>query len=393
MSGHHAGTATRVTDLVALRRELHGMPEVGLELPHTQQRLLDELDGLPVSITTGTALSWIAVVIDGAAPGPTVLLRADMDALPLIEETGLDFAAHGPAMHACGHDLHMAALVGAIRILCARRDQFAGHVLAVFQPGEEGHQGAAKTIAEGVLDTTGTLPVASYALHVFSFLPAGKFGVLSGTAMAGTLNFELEILGAGGHAAHPHTARNPILAGALIVQAIQNYVVQNSRPGAPLVATVGAFSAGAAANVIPSEATLRVSLRATSAGRLRTTFTDLVALSDGIAAGHGMRAQASPGPLLPPTVNTESAAVAASEAIDELFGSERRLAITHPEMIAEDFSEFLDRTGGAFIFLGASPPDATTPVTNHSANVIFDDTVIDDAAALLAELAMRRLAS
>lgn len=163
-------------DLVQLRRALHREPELGLELPRTQEKVLTALDGLGLEIGTGQSLSSVTAVLRGARPGPTVLLRGDMDALPVIERTGLDFAAQADRMHACGHDLHTAMLAGAAQLLSARADQLAGNVVFMFQPGEEGYDGAGTMLAEGVLDASGTRPVAAYALHVISQqLPAGCF--------------------------------------------------------------------------------------------------------------------------------------------------------------------------------------------------------------------------
>ena len=381
-------------DLIALRRRLHRIPEVGLDLPLTQAALLEELRGLPVTITTGRGFSWLAVAIEGAAPGPTVLLRSDMDALPVVEETGLEYASDNGAMHACGHDLHMAALVGAIRVLCARRDELAGTVLAVFQPGEEGYDGASLMIQEGVLELTGSRPVASYGMHVFSFLPAGEFSCRPGTIMAGTLNFELEVIGKGGHAARPAGARNPLIVASLVVQAIQGYATQNNRTDDPIIATVGSLVGGTAPNVIPERALLRISLRALTRERLSRLFEDVVGLARSIAEGYGQEIAVSAGPQLPPTVSSDGEDAFVEGAVLDLFGPGRYRSLPVAEMISEDFSYFLEATGGAFLFLGAAvPTTGEAPATNHSPVVRFDDSVVADGALLLAELALRRLAS
>jgi len=381
-------------DLVGLRRRLHRIPEVGLDLPQTQAALLAELDGLPVGITLGDGLSSIAVTIEGALPGPVVLLRSDMDALPVVELTGLDFASDNGAMHACGHDLHMAALVGAIRVLCARRDELPGRVVAVFQPGEEGYGGAEKMLEEGVLGLAGELPIASYGLHVFSFLAAGEFFCRPGTIMAGTHNFDLEIIGKGGHAARAHGASNPILVASLIVQAIQSYATQKTRPDDPIIATVGAFNGGTAANVIPERTVLRVSLRALDRARLNEVFEEITGIADAIARGFGQSTVVTAGPPLPPTISSPGEDEFVEQVVTERFGMDRYRALPVSEMISEDFSYFLDATGGAFLFLGAAVEGDHGPLgppSNHSPLVQFDDSVVDDGAQLLAELAMRRL--
>lgn len=389
------GTATRdaeiVGDLVALRRTLHRIPEVGLELPMTQRALHHELAGLPVEVRQGDHLSSLTAIISGSRPGPTVLLRADMDGLPVLELAPVEYASSNGAMHACGHDLHMAALVGAVRLLCARRDELAGTVVAMFQPGEEGHGGAEAMIREGVLASSGETPIASYALHVFSFLEAGMFACRGGVMMGSTLNVELDIRGIGGHAARPYAAQNPILVASLVVQAIQAYATQATSPSDPIIATVGSFQSGDAANVIPDEARLRVSLRAVTADRVRNVADSIIGLAQAIASGYGMMMSVEKGPLLPPTISTAEDADLVRETVTEMFGPDRFRDLVHPEMISEDFSHVLDVTGGAFVFVGARG-DVERPESNHSPRAVFDDRVIVDTARMLAELAMRRLA-
>lgn len=378
-------------DVQSLRRQLHAIAEVGLHLPETQRLLLQELSGLPVRIDLGVGLSSVAVVIEGSTPGPTVLLRADMDALPVTEQTDLDFASTNGAMHACGHDLHMAALVGAVRLLCERRDEFAGTVLAVFQPGEEGHGGAERMLAAGVLDTTGSRPIASYSMHVFSFLERGVFFCRPGVVMGSTVNFTLTVDGVGGHAARPFMARNPVLVGALIVQAIQSHVTQTMSSADPIVATVGSFQAGDAPNVITERALLGISIRALTEERVRSVLAQIHSIADGLAHGFGMTVSIDEGPLMPPTVSDADAAALVETVVTDIVGADRFRPLAHPEMIAEDFSLFLEATGGAFLFVGASTGDQH-PAANHSARATFDDSVVPDAARVLAELAIRRLA-
>ena len=204
-------------ELASLRHAIHREPEIGLELPRTQQKVLAALDGLPLEIATGTALSAVTAVLrggpDGQAgqAGQAVLLRGDMDALPVTERTGLEYASQvSGAMHACGHDLHMAMLIGAAHLLAARQDELAGDVVLMFQPGEEGHDGAAMMVAEGLLDTAGRLPVAAYAIHVISaMLPLGVFATRPGPLLAAADRLTITVTGSGGHGSTPHRARDP----------------------------------------------------------------------------------------------------------------------------------------------------------------------------------------
>ncbi len=377
-------------DLVGLRRRLHRIPEVGLQLPLTQRALLEELDGLPLELRTGESLSSITAILRGGRPGPTVLLRADMDGLPVEELSGAEFAATNGAMHACGHDLHMSSLVGALRLLSSRREHLRGTVVAMFQPGEEGHGGAEAMIDEGVLEAAGR-PVASYGIHVFSFLDSGLFSCRGGVVMGSILNLELRFRGLGGHAARPESARNPILVASLAVQAVQSFATQTTTPADPIVATVGAFLAGDAANVIPDVAIVRLSIRAVTSERVAEVEEGIVRIARALAAGYGVAVEAEPGARLPPTRSDAVESARVRDAVTQLFGAERFVELAQPEMISEDFSHVLDATGGAFVFVGARG-DVDDPESNHSPRALFDDSVVLDAARLLAAVAESRLA-
>lgn len=382
----------RPIDTIALRRRLHQRPELALHLPETRNLLLESIAPLGLRVETSESCSSLAVVVPGSGPGPTVLLRADMDALPVVEKSGVDFASANGNMHACGHDLHMAALVGAVHELHRRRDEYQGDVLAVFQPGEEGAGGAALMIAEKVLLTTGRRPLASYGVHVLSFTEPGVFACRAGSVMGATIIFDLEIQGRGGHAARPHTARDPISTAALVVQGIQTFVTQNSSPASPIVVTVGSLRAGIAANVIPDTALLKVSLRATSSDTAQDAYRRITGIAAGIAEAYGLRVKADVHIDLPPTVSDRDSAELVRQVVTDLYGAERYRELVVPEMISEDFSLFLDETGGAFVLVGAAveEPPHLLP-SNHSAQARFDDGVVPDVAGLLAELAIRRL--
>ncbi len=283
-------------EIARLRRAIHAEPEVGLDLPLTQRKILTALDGLPLEVSTGSALSSVTAVLRGTqhSGGPVVLLRGDMDALPVTERTGLDYASKiDGAMHACGHDLHTAMLAGAARLLSARRDELAGSVVFMFQPGEEGYGGARYMIEEGVLDAAGQRAVAAYALHVASAqLPIGVFSSRPGPMMAAAEVLDVTVHGHGGHGSQPHHAADPIPVACEIVLALQTLVTRKFDIFDPVVITVGSFHAGTTDNVIPDDAHFLATVRSFSrAARERMREVAPFLIRD-IASAHGLTATA-----------------------------------------------------------------------------------------------------
>lgn len=379
-------------DLVALRRTLHQIPEVGLHLPRTQEHVLAALEGLPLEITTGTGSTSVVAVLRGGRPGPAVLLRGDMDALPIAERSGEEFASTNGNMHACGHDLHVAGLVGAARLLCARRDEIAGSVVFMFQPGEERLGGARVMLAEGVLDAAGERVVAAYGIHVAT----GAFGVFQtrpGPFMAGSNELHVTVHGKGGHGSQPHTALDPVPALLEIGIALNTMVTRRFSVFDPVVVTVTQLKASDAINVIPQSATLGATVRALSSEHVDLLVTETRRLAEGIAAAHGCTVDVELKVDYPVTANDPGEAAFVADTLTDLFGASRFELLADPRMASEDFSYVLEQVPGAFIFLGCTPPDRdwTTEPWNHSAAVVFDDAVLGDQAAALAALALRRL--
>ncbi|HEV2452401.1 MAG TPA: M20 family metallopeptidase [Streptosporangiaceae bacterium] len=384
-------------ELSELRHALHREPEIGLHLPATQEKVLAALDGLPLDITQGRKLSSVTAVLRGDRPGPAVLLRGDMDALPVTERTGLPYASrnHG-VMHACGHDLHTAMLAGAARLLCARQADLAGDVVFMFQPGEEGYAGARLMIEEGALEAAGERPVAAYALHVASsVLACGIFETRPGPVLAAADRVQVTVRGRGGHASRPHTAADPIPAACEMVTALQTMVTRRFDVFDPIVITVGSFHAGTADNIIPDEATFLATIRSFTPGSRARVQEATVNLVRDIAAAYGLTATAELDEGYPVTVNDNAHAEFAEQTAIGLFGHERFAPQVNPMTGAEDFSFVLEEVPGAFVFLGACPPgrDPETAPYNHSAEAVFDDSVLSDGSALYAELALRRLAA
>lgn len=381
-------------DLVALRRDLHAHPEVGLELPATRRRLEKALDGLGLELRRGTALTSLIAVLHGRRPGPTVLLRADMDGLTVTERTGLPFASAHGTMHACGHDLHMTGLVGAARLLAARRAELPGAVVFMFQPGEEGYAGGRLMIDEGVLDAGPSRPVAAYALHVDSVLPSGRFTTRSGPIMASASGLTVRISGTGGHAAIPHLAVDPVPVAAEIVLALQSFVARRIPAADPAVVSVTRIASDSEApNVLATRVELGVNVRTLSRETFRLVHEGIDALVAGVATAHGATVELEWVDSYPVTVNDPAETATTLSVLDELYGEDRVPRMPAPAMASEDFAYVLEEVPGTLVFLGARMPglsDGEAPAM-HSETAAFDEDVLPLQAATLAELAWRRL--
>ncbi|MFG1944333.1 M20 family metallopeptidase [Nonomuraea sp. NPDC048826] len=383
-------------ELVRLRHSLHTTPEIGLTLPRTQEKVLAALDGLPLEITLGKALSSVTAVLRGGRPGPAVLLRGDMDALPVAERNDLPYISRIEGqMHACGHDLHTTMLAGAAHLLSARREELAGDVIFMFQPGEEGQHGARHMIEEGVLDAAGERPVAAYGMHVVSsLLPTGLFASRPGPIMSAADVFAATVKGRGGHGSTPHLARDPIQAGCEMVTAMQTMVTRTFDAFDPVVVSVGSFHGGSTDNVIPDEARFEATVRTFSAGNRALVKRRLTQVVEAVAAAHDLKVEASIRMGYPVTVNDAAETAFTAGVVGDLFEG-RYITAPNPIMGSEDFSYVLEQVPGAFVFLGACPPgrDLATAPYNHSPEALFDDSVLPDGAALYASLAHRRLAA
>jgi amidohydrolase len=380
----------------ALRHALHRTPEVGLDLPRTQALVLEALEPLGLEVTTGTALSSVTAVLRGARPGPAVLLRADMDALPVTEETGEPFASEVPGvMHACGHDLHVAGLVAAARLLAARRDELAGSVVLMFQPGEEGDHGARLMIEEGVLDAAGERVVAAYGLHVLSaLLPTGAITSRPGTLLAAADTVHVTVQGRGGHGSMPHLAQDPVPVAAEIVLALQAMVTRQFDVFDPVVVTVGRIEAGTTDNVIPATARNEATVRSFSEDVHGVVPERLARVCEGVAAAHGLTAEVDYRRGYPVTANRSEEVERLQRLATGMFGE--RAYVTAPQPLAgsEDFSYVLQQVPGTYLGVGATLADADprTAPYNHSAHARFEDGALAVGPALLAALALDRLA-
>jgi amidohydrolase len=381
---------------IDLRRRLHREPEIGLHLPRTQEMVLEAFAGLPVDITTGKSTSSVVAVLRGVRPGPTYLLRGDMDGLPVHEDTGLPFASQIPgAMHACGHDTHVAMLLGAARLLAERRDELTGQVVFMVQPGEEGFHGARYMLEEGLLDVVPGAPVSgAFALHISSMLASGTVNVRPGPMMAAADQWRMVVHGRGGHASEPHAAADPIPVAAEIVLALQSMVTRRVDVFDPAVVTVAHIEAGSTNNVIPDTAFLEGTIRTLSARNRAEVVAAVRRVATHVGAAHGMEVEFEHEEGYPVTVNDPGAAAAVLEAAGELLGERASRLSPAPLMGAEDFSYVLERVPGAMAFLGACPPglEPENAPANHSNLVVFDEEPLPAGVALYAQMALQALA-
>ncbi len=387
-------------ETVALRRTLHRWPELGNDLPITRENVLAALEGLPLDITLHETTSGIAALLDGGKPGPTVLLRGDMDALPLQEDTDLEFeSATDGQMHACGHDTHTAMLVGAAKLLSARRADIPGRVLFMFQPGEEGFAGAKFMLDEGLLDLGPAAdgsesPITgAYAIHITSNLPSGWVASRGGTIMASADTMLITVTGRGGHASQPHNALDPIPVACEIVQALQTMVTRTIDVFDPAVVTVGRITAGTTNNIIPETAEILGTIRTVSE-RTRAKVRDgIKRVAEGIAAAHDAQVTIDFHDGYPVTVNNPGSADFALDVAKEIVGADATVRFPNPIMGAEDFSYVLNRLPGAMMFLGGTPieKNPATAAPNHSNRVVFEEDAMVNGIAVYGAMALRHL--
>jgi len=383
--------AQRVADdAIQLRRRIHRHPEIGLALPRTQATVLEALEGLGLETHTGKLTTSVVARLVGDKPGPTILLRADMDALPLREDTGLPFASEvDGAMHACGHDAHVAMLVGAARVLARRRAELTGSVLFMFQPGEEGYHGARVMLEEGLLDGAGA-PSGAFALHVTHRQAAGVITTRPGPMLASGDTIQITVRGKGGHASAPHDCLDPIPIACEIVQAFQTLVTRRVNVFDPAVITIGKIEAGTTRNVIPETAHLLGTVRTVSEVTRERVLEGVRRVTDGVATAHGAEATVELIRGYPVTSNDAGFAEFVLDTAREVLGPERVAPMRHPVMGSEDFSYVLQRVPGAMANLGTRPESGDV-YPNHSNRMLLNEAALASGIALHVAVALRFL--
>lgn len=373
--------------IITWRRDLHRIPEVGLDLPQTAgyiKEALGKLRLIPMNYVNG---SGVTAVIEGDEDGPTVALRADTDALPVREETGLPFASTNGNMHACGHDAHAAMLLGAAAILSEYRETMHGRVKLIFQPGEENLGGARNMVSEGVLKYPDV--DALFGMHAGNLgnAPSGMLSFREGTLMASFDCFEVTVTGRGCHGARPEDGVDPIVVSAQIISALQTIVSRECAATDPAVVTVGSIHGGSTYNIIPDTVKLMGSMRACTPETREKLKKRFVEICTGVASTLGAKAEVSFLDGYRPTVNDAGCTALAMDVARELFGEERVESLAVPSMVSEDVSEYLARVPGCFWFF--STPGACA--SHHNCKFDIEEARLWEGSAMLAAVALRYL--
>ncbi len=372
-------------ELTAIRHDLHAHPELGFEEVRTSGVVADLLQGWGIEIHRGIGKTGVVGVIEGNRPGRTIGLRADMDALPIEERTNLAYSSTNPGvMHACGHDGHTTMLLGAARYLAETRD-FAGKVILIFQPAEEGVGGARAMLADGLFERFPCDEI--YGLHNWPGAPQNRVGILPGVAMAGADFFDITVTGKGSHGARPQDSRDPILAATALVQALQSIVSRNIDPLAAAVVSVTQFHSGAAYNVIPNEAVISGTARMFSDDIRAFIRTRIHEIASGVAASHGVEVEVDIRDIFTPLVNDTALSQSFADMAVGVVGAENVQLGGTPVTGSEDFADMLGAVQGAYFTIGHK---GTAPL--HNPGYTFDDAILPLGSTLLARIVETRAA-
>jgi amidohydrolase len=368
-------------ELITRRRDLHRHPELAFEEFRTAGIVAEELNRLGLEVQTGVGKTGVVGILEGAQDGPTVLVRADMDALPILEENTFEHASSVPGkMHACGHDGHTTIALGVAKLFAAQREQIKGRIKFVFQPAEEIVGGAKAMIADGVLNDP--RPDVTLGLHLWNGMPLGKLGVADGPIMAGSLVFTIKITGKGGHAASPHLAVDPVVCAAQTITALQTIASRNLNPLDSAVISVTYMSAGTAFNIIPQDVELRGTVRFFRLEVRNQVVERMRGIVNGIAAAMGCTATVDVVDHVLPVVNNAEVG-AKVRPVFERYISADQFVMDERTMGAEDVGLLMTDIPGMYFFVGASVPNQDAYYGHHHPRFDFDENALPLSVALL----------
>jgi amidohydrolase len=371
-------------ELVATRRDLHQYPELGFEETRTAGIVAERLNEYGFEVQAGVGQTGVVGLLEGSKDGPTILLRFDMDGLPIQEETGLPFTSQNPGvMHACGHDGHIAMGLGLAKIMSRYQNEIAGTLKFVFQPGEEGLGGAIAMIADGVLDNP--KPDVALAMHLWTPEPYGKVRIVTGPCMSSSSVFTITVQGKGGHGAAPHLAVDPVLAAAHIVAALQSIVSRNVNPQDSVVVSIGQFTAGTTFNAIPDKAILKGTVRSYDDDLHRMTYRRILEMATNMAKALNCTATMETIAIVQAVVNAPEPTAVVYDAAAKVMGAEN--IVTNRTMASEDMGFILDEIPGCYFFIGASNEEAGINFPHHHPRFTFDERAMIDGVAVMGEAA------
>lgn len=377
-----AEALSRFDDMVRMRRDLHRHPELGFEETRTAGIIARTLDDLGFDVRRGVGQTGVIGLLQGAHDGPVVMLRFDMDALPIQEESEVAYVSkHSGVMHACGHDGHVTMGLTLARIFAARREQMHGTLKFVFQPAEEGLGGAIAMIADGVLENP--RPDVVFAMHIWTPEPYGKVRVVSGPCMASSSVFTLTVQGRGGHGAAPHLAVDPVLAAAQIVTALQSIVSRNIDPQESVVVSIGQFLAGTTFNVIPDRAILKGTVRSYNNELHRQIYRRILEMATKMADAFSCTATMETVAIVQAVVNADEPTAVVREAAVKIMGADN--ISTRRTMASEDMGFFLDEVPGCYFFIGASNKEKGFTYPHHHPKFNFDERAMINGVAIMGE--------
>lgn len=365
----------------SLRRDFHRHPELGFQEIRTAGIVARELNGLGLEVSTGIAETGVVAILEGLRPGPVVLARFDMDALPIVEETGAPYASENPGvMHACGHDGHTAIGLTVARLLKEHQDEMSGAVKFVFQPAEEGQGGAERMVAEGVLESP--KPDLTLSLHLWNNETLGWLGVVPGPMMAAADEFTVRISGKGGHAALPNLTVDPVIAAAQMITALQSIASRNVSPLESAVVSVTSLHAGEAFNVIPSQAELKGTVRTFEPEVRDTVLAHFDKVAEGIAAAFGCQISVDMVRVTPPLINDAEITSRVQQVARQLL-PENPLVTDYRTMGSEDMAFMMEQVPGTYFFVGSANPVRGLDATHHHPRFDFDEAALPKAVALM----------
>lgn len=377
-------------DIVAIRRDFHAHPELSFQELRTSEKIASALQELGLDVKTNIATTGVVGLLRGPADGPTIALRADMDALPITEKTGLPFASKNPGvMHACGHDGHMAMALGAVMVLVKMRNELPGNVKFLFQPGEEGYAGARQMIEEGVLDDEPRID-AAFALHLDPLSPSGTLGIRDGAMMACADMFTLSIIGRGGHGAVPHACVDPIFVSGHVITALQGIASRQVSAMDAVILSICTIHGGTGNTIIPDSVDMGGTVRLFEPAIRRKIPAMMEETIRGVTLAFGAEYSFNYLHGYPATINNPDFTEIVESAVRKTLGDDAVHELARPRMPSEDFSYFLEKVPGAFAILGAKPDDKK-PVPAHNAAFDIDENALKAGVMMHAAVALSYL--